>query len=324
MQLTEQEIMEYVQQVRAFHPTVHCITNIVTVNDCANVVHAVGASPVMAHHPMETGEVAANCDALVCNMGAIDDFEAMAKAVVAAKAAGKPIVIDPVGVGGITYRRGKCKELLELAAPTCIRGNASEIRALVEDVNTTVGVDANEADYDITRAELELRIVEMQDLQSGAEKQKGDMQIGKDRNWAKILAEKYHCIVVVSGATDFITDGEHDYYVEAGDEMMTRITGTGCMSSVLIGALLGAACKVANVRMHMSEIMEIFSKTNEDIQADSNSMVKAVVASCEMMGSCGERAAEYTRENGAGTMSFHNKLIDEISVFQLLPGSDPE
>lgn len=313
MQLTEQEIKEYVKKVRAFHPTVHCITNIVTVNDCANVVHAVGASPIMAHHPMETAEVAAHCDALVCNMGAIDDFEAMVNAAKAAKEAGKPIVIDPVGVGGITYRRGKCKELIELGAPTCIRGNASEIRALVEDVNTTVGVDVSKTDLSLRVARDKLDLCGASEVSSDkvevqVDKMEENAQAEIMQKLAEMLAAKYHCIVVVSGATDIITDGEHTYYVEAGDEMMTRITGTGCMSSVMIGAFLGAEYR---------EQMQETGIQNNHFVSNRDSKIKAVVSACEMMGRSGEKAAGQTRKQNAGTMTFRTFLIDELSLYGL-------
>ena len=57
-----------------------CITNAVTVNDCANILLAAGASPTMAHHPQEAAEISAGCDALLCNFGAIADYEAMKSA----------------------------------------------------------------------------------------------------------------------------------------------------------------------------------------------------------------------------------------------------
>ena len=40
-------------RVEKCRPVVQCITNIVTVNDCANALLAIGGSPTMAHHPEE-------------------------------------------------------------------------------------------------------------------------------------------------------------------------------------------------------------------------------------------------------------------------------
>ena len=34
--------------IRAQHPLLHCISNIVSANDCANLALAIGASPIMA------------------------------------------------------------------------------------------------------------------------------------------------------------------------------------------------------------------------------------------------------------------------------------
>ena len=71
------EWQNILKEIRQRKPVVHCITNIVTVNDCANILRAIGAAPVMAHHPMEVSEVTEKSSALVCNMGALEDFEAM-------------------------------------------------------------------------------------------------------------------------------------------------------------------------------------------------------------------------------------------------------
>ena len=88
------------QEIQNRRPLVQCITNAVTVNDCANILLAAGASPTMAHHPQEAAEISAGCDALVCNFGAIADYEAMKSAALMATKLRHPIVIDPVGVSG--------------------------------------------------------------------------------------------------------------------------------------------------------------------------------------------------------------------------------
>lgn len=198
------------ERIRENNPIVHCITNSVTVNDCANILLAVGASPIMAHHVKEVAEVSSNCDALVCNFGAIEDFEAMKIAAKTAVDCGHPVVIDPVGVGGIRYRREKFFELVHMIRPTCIRGNVSEIRALYEGTQTAKGVD-------VSREAISDH--EIEDI-------------------AKKLSQQLHCIVVASGAVDRITDGDMVCRVAEGDAMMTCITGAGCMSSVLIAAFL--------------------------------------------------------------------------------------
>ena len=120
-------LREYLNKIKQIHPIVHCITNTITVNDCANMVLALGASPTMAHHTLEVEEITAGTNALVCNLGATECLEAMELAGEKAAALGHPIVLDPVGVAGSTFRRNKCMALMERVHPTCIRGNYSEI-----------------------------------------------------------------------------------------------------------------------------------------------------------------------------------------------------
>ena len=58
--------------VRKNEPLVQCITNFVTVNDCANIILAAGGSPSMSQDIREVEESVCHSDALVCNMVAID------------------------------------------------------------------------------------------------------------------------------------------------------------------------------------------------------------------------------------------------------------
>ena len=100
MSISEKYIAELYNKIQEERPIIHCITNAVTVNDCANILLAAGASPTMAHHPLEVEEITAGTKALVCNFGAIADYEAMEKAGRVADELGHAIVIDPVGVSG--------------------------------------------------------------------------------------------------------------------------------------------------------------------------------------------------------------------------------
>lgn len=249
----EEKLIAIRNQIIEKRPIVQCITNAVTVNDCANLLLAAGASVTMAHHPLEVEEIAAGSAALVCNFGAIADYEAMEKAGRIAHEKGHAIVIDPVGVSGSTYRRTKCLELMEKVHPSCIRGNYSEIRALLEHCSTVTGVDS--ADHKI------------------------------DIEAMKTFAKKEQTILIASGEKDFITDGTTTFSCENGDALMARITGSGCMSSALLGAFL----------------------------AMENS-VESAAACCAFMGIAGELAAEKTRKIGGGTMTFHDAFLDEVSL----------
>lgn len=58
--------------VRAKSPLVHNITNYVTVNDCANIVLACGASPIMADDAAEVEDITSLCAGLNLNIGTLN------------------------------------------------------------------------------------------------------------------------------------------------------------------------------------------------------------------------------------------------------------
>jgi len=194
-------------------PVIQCITNHVTVNSVANMVLACGASPIMAHNIREVAEVQENAAGLLLNLGATDDYEAMKIAYAKALELGHPVVIDPVGVSAIGFRRSFLAELLEIGSPSCIRGNYAEIRAIYENRMTATGLEAYEAVHESGK------------LNEGA----------IDIEEAAIkLAERLCCIVVASGEKDIITDGNTVVYAESGHPMQKSLTGSGCMLSAAI------------------------------------------------------------------------------------------
>lgn len=202
--------------VRQRKPLVQCITNIVTVNDCANIILASGGSPTMASCPLEVEEAARNVQALVCNMGAIDKVESMILAGREANRLGKPVIFDPVGAGGTQLRRDAVKRLLEEVHFTVIRGNASEIRYLAGQQTIGSGVDVSDLD-EINEENLSAAI-----------------------SMAADLAEKLGTVIAISGKIDVISDGRKTYVLRGGCATMARITGSGCMLTSLIGAFCGA------------------------------------------------------------------------------------
>ena len=124
------EFGEILRAVRQKKPLVQCITNFVTVNDCANILLASGGSPTMAGHPLEVEEAVRQVQALVCNLGAIESVDAMILAGTEANQLDIPVVLDPVGAGGTQLRRDAVKRLMDSVHFSVIRGNASEIRYL--------------------------------------------------------------------------------------------------------------------------------------------------------------------------------------------------
>lgn len=136
------------QNIQNQTPLVHTITNYVTVNDCANIVLAVGGSPIMADSVLEVEEITSICSALVVNIGTLNErvIESMIKAGKKANEIDNPTILDPVGVGASKLRRETTFKLLEEVDFSIISGNASEIKTIYKEDGTTSGVDANEED----------------------------------------------------------------------------------------------------------------------------------------------------------------------------------
>ena len=210
------EFEKALAQVREKKPLVQCITNFVTVNDCANIILASGGSPTMASHPLEVEEAVAGVQALVCNVGAIDKIDSMILAGKAANRLGKPVVLDPVGAGGTQLRREAIKRLLEEVHFTVIRGNASEIRYLAGQQTTGSGVDVSSLD-EVTEENLNTAVT-----------------------MAAELAHRLGSVIAISGKIDVISNGKESCVLRNGCTAMARITGSGCMLTSLIGALCGA------------------------------------------------------------------------------------
>ena len=204
---------EIVNQTRAERPLVHCLTNYVTANDCANILLACGASPIMADDPEEAAEIVAQCNGLVLNLGTPNPrkLSAMMLAGREANRLGLPVILDPVGVGSSLLRMDAARSMLEAIRFAAIRGNASEISALVHGMSSSRGVDA------------------------------GDSLLSDSvTEYAAELSLKTGAVVVVTGDSDIVTDGAKTYRVMNGHPMMRTVTGAGCQLSALLGAYISA------------------------------------------------------------------------------------
>ena len=209
---------EMLENVRALAPLVHCITNYVTVNDCANLLLACGASPIMADDPEEAADITSICNALVVNIGTLNrhTIPSMTLAGKQANALGHPAVLDPVGAGASALRTNTAHALLDAVDFTAIRGNLSEIKALALGSSSTKGVDADAADA-----------IDEGNLDTVAQ-------------FAKEFARISGAVVAITGAIDVIADASHVCLIRNGHPMMSRITGTGCMLTALVAAYLAA------------------------------------------------------------------------------------
>ena len=204
-------LMEQVTQaltaIRQQKPLVVNITNYVVMNNTANALLAIGASPIMAHSKQEMAEMMSLAGALVINIGTLDRawVERMCFAVKQANHYGKPVVLDPVGCGASTLRTQTSQQLARLADRLIIRANASEVIALASEQALSKGVDA----------------LDSSDAAYSA---------------AQSLVHTYAAHVVISGATDYIVTKTQTIQLHNGHAMMPYVTGMGCTLSALTGA----------------------------------------------------------------------------------------
>ncbi len=209
--VTNGEIADSLAALRQKNPLVHCITNEVVQEITANVLLACGASPAMVVGEGETAGFAKIASALLINVGTpyLNRVEIMKEAAKAAAEAGTVWVLDPVAAGGMPWRDEIIFSLLELK-PTVVRGNASEIKALAGQGKGGKGVDS----LDSSDSALDAAVS---------------------------LARRWKTIVVVTGKTDYVTDGNEILKATGGNEMITKVVGTGCSLSAMVGAFVSTA-----------------------------------------------------------------------------------
>lgn len=209
---------EIFENVKTKGVLVHNITNYVTVNDCANIILAIGASPVMADEKEEVCEITSIANALNINIGTLNKntIESMFLAAKKANELDKPVLLDPVGAGASKLRTNTARDLIANRKISVIRGNLSEIRAIIESESKTKGVDADIEDA-INYDNLEERVA-----------------------FAKECARKTKAIIAITGQIDIVANDKKAYCIYNGVKEMSRITGTGCQLSAMTAAFIAA------------------------------------------------------------------------------------
>ncbi|NLW00056.1 MAG: hydroxyethylthiazole kinase [Clostridiales bacterium] len=199
-------------------PLVHCITNYVTVNDVANTLLACGGSPIMADDERDAVEITAICDALVINIGTLNErtIATMLKTGKRANELSHPVVLDPVGTGASALRTDTTFKLLKEVKFVVIRGNVSEIKTISRGKGTTKGVDADVSDI-ITDENLDEAIA-----------------------FVKELSAQTGSVIAVTGAIDIVADSNKAYVIRNGHRIMSKVSGTGCMLTAMIAAYCAA------------------------------------------------------------------------------------
>ncbi|MBQ0006388.1 MAG: hydroxyethylthiazole kinase [Alistipes sp.] len=239
------------EAVRNSSPLIHNVTNYVVMNLTANALLSIGARPVMSDALPEAGEMTAVSDALILNIGTLSERweKSMMESAATASALGIPIVLDPVGAGITSYRLNFVRRMLESFSPQIIKGNTSEIKALLSICH------------------------------------QDEPHLSESKNPAKdaeSLALFTGSTVIVTGSTDYISDGHRISRISNGSPIMARTTGMGCTAAALAGAFLSV----------------------------TDDTFRAAVSTMTVMGIAGQRAAEHSRGNGSFQVCFLDELYN--------------
>lgn len=274
-------VKKHIEYVKSTSPNVHCLTNVVTMQDVANMLLAAGGSAIMAQDIKEMEDITQISSATLINMGVPSD-EKIAAYIVAGKTAnrlGHPVVFDPVGVGASKYRKSCAEEILKNVNPDIIRCNQEEARVLLG-LNREIASNGVESSIKLTESEQEKTAI--------------------------ALANKFDTIAFISGRLDTISDGNIVLKIDGGDDRMRKVSGTGCMLSALC-ALFAAGVYAA-------------SKTEKNVSyvADNeNSIInKKYFYAAYSAGKVWKETAKSTGVladiNGEGIGTYHSMLFDEL------------
>jgi len=250
-----QKVTELLAEVRLRNPLVTSMTNVVVTNFTANGLLALGASPIMAYAKEEVADIAKISGALVLNIGTLNETEVVAMGIAGASANkhGVPVIFDPVGAGATAYRTRVSQEIMSELRVAAIRGNAAEVANVVGQAWQVKGVDGGAGDGNI---------VEL----------------------TQTAARQLKTVAVITGKDDVVSNGTDTYVVHNGDAILTRVTGTGCLLTSVIGA---------------------FAAVEPDL-------VQASAAALVVYGVAAEIAASKTKEQGPG--SFQIEFLNQLAL----------
>lgn len=206
------------ENLKKQNPLIHNITNYVTVNDCANILLAAGASPIMTDAKEECGDITAISKGLNLNIGTLNE-RTICSMLISGKKANQlniPTVFDPVGAGASKFRTDTAAHLINQIRFSVIKGNISEIKTLALGFGKTNGVDASEVDM-ITDANIDQTIL-----------------------LAKQFAKATNSVIVITGKTDIVASEQKAFVIKNGNQKMSAVTGCGCMLSALCAAFCAA------------------------------------------------------------------------------------
>lgn len=209
---------DLIDELRQKRPLVLLINNSVTSQEVANCVNFVGASPICSASPAEAEDMVKAASSICLNLGTSDELvEKEMEAILTANQKYKrPVVVDPVAAGASTYRFKIAQKVLQSGQVSLIRGNAGEIAALAGVKWKTQGIDS-----------------------LGGK--------GHPDQVAQKAAKKYHCLVLLTGHTDYASDGEKVLLNHVSSTNFQKYVGCGDMISALEAAFMGVRKDLTSV-----------------------------------------------------------------------------
>ena len=280
------------ENVRKKSPLIHTITNYVTADDCANVLLACGASPIMADDVEEAVEITGLCHGLTINLGTLNQnkISSMLSAGKRANELGHPVILDPVGIGASKLRTETALRLIKEVSFSVIRANISEMKVLISGIKNEekTGNEGSTKDGK-TSNEGSMEGGKTRGVDADISDQITEENLAEAVLFAQAAARKLGAVVAISGAIDIVADQEKAYCIRNGHPMMRLVTGTGCQLSALTAAFAAA---------------------------NPNMPLEAAAAAVCAMGVCGEIGCRRLSEMD-GNASYRNYIID--AMYHLTP-----
>lgn len=280
------------ENVRKKSPLIHTITNYVTANDCANMLLACGASPIMADDVEEAVEITGLCHGLTINLGTLNQnkISSMLSAGKRANELGHPVILDPVGIGASKLRTETALRLIKEVSFSVIRANISEMKVLISDIKNEEKTSNEGSTKDgKTSNEGSMEGGKTRGVDADISDQITEENLAEAVLFAQAAARKLGAVMAISGAIDIVADQEKAYCIRNGHPMMRLVTGTGCQLSALTAAFAAA---------------------------NPNMPLEAAAAAVCAMGVCGEIGCRRLSEMD-GNASYRNYIID--AMYHLTP-----
>ena len=280
------------ENVRKKSPLIHTITNYVTANDCANMLLACGASPIMADDVEEAVEITGLCHGLTINLGTLNQnkISSMLSAGKRANELGHPVILDPVGIGASKLRTETALRLIKEVSFSVIRANIFEMKVLISGIKNEekTGNEGSTKDGK-TSNEGSMEGGKTRGVDADISDQITEENLAEAVLFAQAAARKLGAVMAISGAIDIVADQEKAYCIRNGHPMMRLVTGTGCQLSALTAAFAAA---------------------------NPNMPLEAAAAAVCAMGVCGEIGCRRLSEMD-GNASYRNYIID--AMYHLTP-----